>query len=581
MGIPKYFSYISNRYKSLIQPTNDSKVKINSLYFDMNGLIHPCVRKAIQNKPDLVKEYNRIEKTKKFKEDFTYITQFEKEVYKHIGDQVDYVIDNVDPDKLVYMAIDGVAPRAKMEQQRIRRFRTIKQKTLEDIEYKKHDIDRVYFDTNCITPGTIFMYKLSEYLKKYIQEKRKTLNIAFILDDSQRKGEGEHKAIQYIKNFTNEDTNCIYGLDADLIMLSLCSHLKIYLLRETVHFGRVYSDQLLYLDIYGLGDKLYSEISEKINKDLEESIELTRESIINDYICLCFFIGNDFLPHIVGVDISNNSINDLLATYINIYRVRQKPLTDGTNINFIFVKQILTKLYSEEDKYLIKYQNRIEHFTPRLEYNNDLELEIEKIKFYPIYHKDKSISLGKYNWIDKYYLKYFGVVNIYKNQDFITDICNNYIDGLQWNIKYYLDKCPSEDWYYRYRAAPCLRELCRHLLNRVYPTNFVDNIEYTPLEQLSIVLPYQSSHLWAESYKHESENDVKLASFYPLDIKIDTLNKRYLHECNPILMDIDDKYIQSVFRKIKLTKNEIMRNVRSNLYMVGYEDNENIKIDIS
>ena len=79
------------------------------------------------------------------------------------------------------------------------------------------------------------------------------------------------------------------------------------------------------------------------------------------------------------------------------------------------------------------------------------------------------------------------------------------------------------------------------------------------------MLPYQSSHLWAESYKHESENDVKLASFYPLDIKIDTFNKRYLHECNPILMDIDDKYIKSVFRKIKLTKNEIMRNVRSNL----------------
>ena len=181
-----------------------------------------------------------------------------------------------------------MAPRAKMEQQRIRRFRTIKQKTLEDIEYKKHDIDRVYFDTNCITPGTIFMYKLSEYLKKYIQEKRKTLTKAFILDDSQRKGEGEHKAIQYIKNFTNEDTNCIYGLDADLIMLSLCSHLKIYLLRETVHFGEFWRPVIISRYIR-IGDKLYSEISEKINKDLEESIELTRESIINDYICLCFF----------------------------------------------------------------------------------------------------------------------------------------------------------------------------------------------------------------------------------------------------------------------------------------------------
>ena len=69
------------------------------------------------------------------------------------------------------MAIDGVAPRAKMEQQRVRRYRSIKIKQLEDTVYKKYGIDNVTFDTNCITPGTIFMYKLSKFLKSYINDR--------------------------------------------------------------------------------------------------------------------------------------------------------------------------------------------------------------------------------------------------------------------------------------------------------------------------------------------------------------------------------------------------------------------------
>ena len=63
--------------------------------------------------------------------------------------------------------------------------------------------------------------------------------------------------------------------------------------------------------------------------DLEEEVEVTKQQIINDYICLCFLIGNDFLPHLNGIDILTNSINDLLSIYIKIYNVRHKPLVDN------------------------------------------------------------------------------------------------------------------------------------------------------------------------------------------------------------------------------------------------------------
>jgi len=249
------------------------------------------------------------------------------------------------------------------------------------------------------------MFKLSVHLKKYINDKYKELNVNIILDDSQNKGEGEHKIIQYIKKYTSDEVNCIYGLDADLIMLSLCANSDIYLLRETVHFGKVYTDSFLYFDVRSFGEQLFNNISTRINENLDESVELDKQTIINDYVCLCFLIGNDFLPHINGIDISNNSINDLLKTYIEIYKVRLKPLTDNCAINFIFLRQILTNLYSNEHLYLPKYQSKIDYFSPKLNYSSEMELEIEKIRLYPIYNKNTYLKLGKEDWINKYYKK--------------------------------------------------------------------------------------------------------------------------------------------------------------------------------
>ena len=130
------------------------------------------------------------------------------------------------------------------------------------------------------------------------------------------------KILQYIKENALQEVGCIYGLDADLIMLSLCAGGEIYLLREDICFGKVDTNSFLYLDIEELGEHLYNDIKykilEKADNDSEEELVLEKQDVINDYICLCFLIGNDFLPHLNGIDILTNSINDLLNIYISI-----------------------------------------------------------------------------------------------------------------------------------------------------------------------------------------------------------------------------------------------------------------------
>ena len=580
MGIPRYFRYLTGNFNDLTIEPKDMKVNMNNLYFDMNCLIHPCVREVIVEKEHLVIEYNNLESTSQFQTDSNYITNFEKEVYKKIKFYLDRLISISAPLKLVYIAIDGVAPRAKMEQQRIRRYKTFKQKRLEDEIYNKYGIKKTTFDTNCITPGTIFMYKLSIYLRQYLKDRHKNDNLEYILDDCQNKGEGEHKILQYIKKNTRDEINCIYGLDADLIMLALCSRSNVYLLREKVFFGKVEKDQYLFFDVNKLGDCIYDIIIERINDDLEEPLEIERQSIIDDYICICFLIGNDFLPHINGINVSQSTFEMLLNTYVNIYKVRQKPLVDEAKINFIFIRQILTYIYSQEKSLLIRYQKRIDNFNPNLEYSNDMELELEKIRLFPRFNKNNQVNFRDENWIDNYYKYYFNIENTFRNGDCINEICKNYVEGLQWNIKYYLDDCPCYSWYYKYRAAPCLRELCKYLISRVYPTTFNNNVEFTPLEQLSIVLPIQSCKLWANNYLKMVKENRYLLGFYPNDIRLDTLNKVFLYECDPILMDIDHNYIKSIFMDIELSKFEVDRNIKSGLYMVGFQNNENVTISM-
>lgn len=554
----------------------------------MNCLIHPCVRTVSKNYPMLVEKHKKLEPLDKYQSDKSFHTEFELKIYNEIKDYLDKLIKIVEPESLIYLSIDGVAPRAKMEQQRTRRFRSIKEARMQNEIYKKYGIDRTHFDTNCITPGTIFLYKLSQYLRSYCKQKFEELNIKIILDDCQNQGEGEHKILQHIKDNTLEEVGCIYGLDADLIMLSLCTGAEIYLLREDVYFGKVDTDSFLYLDIEELGEHLYNDIKysilEKIVKDEdseEEELNLEKQDIINDYICLCFLIGNDFLPHLNGIDILTNSINDLLNIYISIIVIRQKHLVIDNSINFIFLRQILTNLYSNEDKYLPKFQKKKQHFRPRLEYNNEMELELEKLRFYPRFNNGNKINLGEEGWMNDYYKYYFNINNVITRKDDINDICNNYVEGLQWNIKYYLEKCPSYTWYYKYRAAPCLRELSIFLINRVYPAKFDDETTFTPLEQLSIVLPIQSSHLWANSFKKQLNTDFKLFSYYPKDFKLDLVNHNFLYECDPILSDVDHNYIKDIHTSLTLSNFEKERNYVTGLFIIEPDAVENITLSIT
>ena len=217
MGIPSYYRKLIRSHKGLVRKSHPGTV--DWLWMDFNCLIYHCLRR-----PDL-RPYpgsaGRLE--------------WEREFIQAIQTYTKKVVGEVRPTKGVYIAIDGVVPMAKMRQQRLRRFKSAWLTEHGLAEGQMAGIER--WDTNAITPGTEFMRSLRLALEKEVGRHK-----GWRLSSSDEPGEGEHKVMAEIRSVTG-GSHAVYGLDADLIVLSLLTQdtkkegMSIHLFREEVENG--------------------------------------------------------------------------------------------------------------------------------------------------------------------------------------------------------------------------------------------------------------------------------------------------------------------------------------------------------
>ena len=256
-----------------------------------------------------------------------------------IFNYIEHLFSKIKPKQLFFMAIDGVAPRAKMNQQRARRFRTAldaeKAKERAIKEGVKMPTDDA-FDSNCITPGTEFMAKLTRQLKYFVSKKVSEdvdwQGVEIILSGHEVPGEGEHKIMEYIRHAKAQHSynpnmrHCLYGLDADLIMLGLLSHDPHFcLLREEVTFGRQSqkkSKELEHQNFYLMHLCIVREYLELEFQELKDpevmSFPFDMERVIDDFILMAFFVGNDFLPNLPNLHINEGALALMFKVYKSV-----------------------------------------------------------------------------------------------------------------------------------------------------------------------------------------------------------------------------------------------------------------------
>ncbi|KAI0843834.1 exoribonuclease 1 [Daldinia vernicosa] len=352
MGVPKFFRWLSERYPAISQLIAENRIpEFDNLYLDMNGIIHNCTHKD------------------------THDTSFrlsEDEMFIRIFNYIEHLFGKIKPKKLFFMAIDGVAPRAKMNQQRARRFRTAldaeqaREKAIrEGQELPKDDP----FDSNCITPGTEFMAKLTKQLKYFISKKISEDSdwqvCDVVLSGHEVPGEGEHKIMEYIRNAKAQPDyhpnvrHCLYGLDADLIMLGLLSHDPHFcLLREEVTFGRASktkSKELEHQNFYLMHLCMVREYLElefqELKKEGAIKVPFDMERIIDDFILMAFFVGNDFLPSLPNLHINEGALATMFRIYKQVLPQCDGYINEGGVINLARLGLLLEELSKEEDRF--------------------------------------------------------------------------------------------------------------------------------------------------------------------------------------------------------------------------------------
>ncbi|KAL2869339.1 5'-_3' exoribonculease Dhp1 [Aspergillus lucknowensis] len=405
MGVPALFRWLSKKYPKIISPVieefpyeingeevpvdctrpNPNGEEMDNLYLDMNGIVHPCTHP--EGKPPPSNEQEMM-----------------VEIFKY----TDRVVNMVRPRKLLMIAVDGVAPRAKMNQQRARRFRSAQE--AREADEKKQEFQKMLakqngdkdqglqeeviektWDSNVITPGTPFMDILAASLRYWIAYKLNTdpawEKMKIIISDATVPGEGEHKIMEFIRSqraSPEHDPNTrhvIYGLDADLIMLGLATHEPHFrVLREDVFFqeskprtchtcgqtGHKAEEcrgqpkqkngefdekgkgatlkPFIWLHVSILREYLAAELSVP-----HQPFPFDLERALDDWVFMCFFVGNDFLPHLPSLDIREDGIDTLIAIWRDNIPLMGGYLTQDGRVDFKRAQLILQGLAKQED----------------------------------------------------------------------------------------------------------------------------------------------------------------------------------------------------------------------------------------
>ncbi|XP_011501827.1 PREDICTED: 5'-3' exoribonuclease 1 [Ceratosolen solmsi marchali] len=603
MGIPKFFRFTSERYPCIVKKLNNEHQipTFDNLYLDMNGIIHVC------SHPN--------------DNDVTYRIS-EEEIFKNIFHYIEILFRLVKPEKLFFLALDGVAPRAKVNQQRSRRFKSIK--NMELIEAKARERgekipEEKRFDSNCITPGTVFMAKLNEQLKYFVTYKISTDKLwrrcEVILSGSDVPGEGEHKIMDYLRyikakpTYDGKTRHCLYGLDADLIILGLSTHQPYFsILREEVKFNKsamrstnIDELQFCLLHLSLLRDYIEHEFS-SVKDKLRFKFDI--ESIIDDWILMSFLVGNDFIPSLPYFYIGNNAFIFMYQVYINTLPTLDGYINEGGILNLKRFKKFLQKLGQFDIDYFIQSSSdtkdldlksdkipctmlKNDNHSPKLlatksedshGHNEDNENDNANIEDNDNSNKsdkfgNNHFSLHEFEmYKHDYYMDKMHIENEDIDEKFFQDHSEMYIKTLQWNLHYYYNGCCSWSWYFPNHYTLFISDI-KDFEN--FKIEFDMAKPFLPFEQLLATFPAASHSLLPAAYhKLIIDKDSPLHEFYPEDFEVDLNGKKHEWEAIVLIPLIDEKRLLEAMEPCNknLTAEEKRRNRHKQMSVYTYTE---------
>eukprot|EP00339_Tiarina_fusa_P025244 CAMPEP_0117002688 /NCGR_PEP_ID=MMETSP0472-20121206/4269_1 /TAXON_ID=693140 ORGANISM="Tiarina fusus, Strain LIS" /NCGR_SAMPLE_ID=MMETSP0472 /ASSEMBLY_ACC=CAM_ASM_000603 /LENGTH=1553 /DNA_ID=CAMNT_0004703109 /DNA_START=124 /DNA_END=4787 /DNA_ORIENTATION=+ len=569
MGVPKFYRWISERYPKINEIVSDSALlpEFDHLYLDMNGIIHGCTHPSHMDISDVISERDMM---------------------------------------LGIMPIPSAKDMAE---------------ATKDMPKSEGGDKPNVFDSNCITPGTEFMQKVSDVIKYFIRKKIKEdpiwRDLKVIYSGHEIPGEGEHKIMEHIRMMRSQPgyqpntRHCIYGQDADLIMLGLVTHEPHFtILREVVDFSGGFNNrnalktvkkftkesdfQLLHLSV------LREYLAIEFCRDYPSA---NLERTIDDFVFLTFLVGNDFLPHLITLDIGEGAFDLLFRIYQEHRPVwgEGNYLTESGEISDpARLERFLEAIGSVETETLEQRQvSDAEYLKKKRRWNkrdgvpdgpSDAELKAAEdakkqgyeVMMQNLIAKNKNATFvdgwapaapGKKDFKGMYYYEKMKLTPI--DVEAHHALRQAYIEGLMWCLAYYYRGCISWGWFYPYHYGPMLSDL-RNLPAMFEKINFEMGEPILPFQQLMSCLPPGSGGLVPKSYRVlMTAPDSPILQFYPADFEVDMNGKKNPWEGVNLLPFIEINLLKNTIEKncpaSALTPAERDRNRKGKIYLYSYD----------
>ena len=371
MGLPSYLRHIAEKYPNclLSRRGRGNEQQCHRLFVDFNGIIHNAAAACMQKSP----------KSECHDDDVISAT------LEAISD----LVERVRPSSQVYISIDGFPPYSKMVQQRQRRFMS---------SWRQNQLPdglRARWDTNAITPGTIFMDKLADRLHD-LSRRRSTPECLWIVSDASEPGEGETKIFKRMREDTADigTITVVHGADADLLIRGLlyCA------------FGGPYT--------YVMREQRAP--NAPIFVDLERLRQYIRADMANgdaglfDYVFLVQLVGNDFFPALSFLHHKPFAVPFLMHLYRNVIakpdlRLWEPDVTDDdatTTIHWDNLLLLINEVASQEDaRFPVGHDNFVAA-TP----SHSMSPQ-ERLDNLPLFHKYPGFDPRQPGWRRAYYYK--------------------------------------------------------------------------------------------------------------------------------------------------------------------------------
>lgn len=506
MGVPYLFKWISDAFPRAFVKRLPA---VRAFYIDVNCVFHDCMNRMNEAGDGSRPRY-----------------------FALVVETLQALVDAANPSELLYVAVDGVVPAAKMKQQRLRRYKADQEpdsgKPFRNIE---------------LSPQMPLMVELEAYIQAHLRS-----GAQLLFSSSAEPGEGEHKILAHLRASGLREGVCVYGTDGDWLLLTLPLDCRICLIKD--HFEEQYlvdMDRLrdIFFERFGPATPSAAQPAEQPAEqplDSPAAQPLDKYAVLQDVVFMSFLFGNDFVPRLYCLSLRFRKGGDHAFSVLReAYRALGERLVQDGAVRWEALFRLFFELQKRENDLVdavvameLQYVRRI--FS---QYRSRAPAEREAFRREFILPFQRTITDSALRQPHIYRQHYFQHhLKCRANLDWARwELARDYLQTLDWTLQYYLGNLRDWHHFYPHAVAPFLDDL--HRLRRDWaPPAWPARNRISVDLQLLYIVPRRS----LPPRLRPLADRPALRKHFPARLRTATMDRVRVWECevDMLLPDVDD-----------------------------------------